>query len=48
VSDEGEWFMAKRFGFGPGLPIRWQGYALLIGYLAIMIGLGLALHDRPA
>ena len=31
--DRQAWFAAKRFGYGTGLPIVWQGWALLIGYL---------------
>jgi len=30
------WFGAKRFGYGAGWPISWQGWALLGGYLAIV------------
>jgi hypothetical protein len=31
-----EWFAAKRYGYGAGLPIAWQGWALLSGYMAIL------------
>ena len=31
--NDGAWFAAKRFGFGTGLPIAWQGWALLSGYM---------------
>ncbi len=31
------WFAAKRFGYGAGLPIAWQGWALLGGYIAIVL-----------
>ncbi|HEY8228854.1 MAG TPA: hypothetical protein VIG31_00195 [Rhodanobacteraceae bacterium] len=27
------WFPAKRYGWGWGLPVVWQGWAVLIGYL---------------
>lgn len=30
------WFAPKRFGYGAGLPIVWQGWAALGGYLAII------------
>ena len=30
------WFAAKRYGLGAGLPIAWQGWALLVGYLLIV------------
>ena len=31
------WFAAKRFGYGAGLPIAWQGWAILIGYLVVVV-----------
>lgn len=34
-----DWFAPKRFGFGVGAPIAWQGWALLGGYLAVLAGL---------
>lgn len=33
-----EWFAPKSHGYGSGLPIAWQGWALLLGYLAVVIG----------
>lgn len=30
------WFAPKRYGYGSGLPIRWQGWAVLGVYLAIV------------
>lgn len=35
------WFEAKRYGYGAGLPIRWQGWALLAGYCAGLAGAAL-------
>ena len=37
------WFAPKKFGYGAGLPIEWQGWALLIGYCAAALVMGLAL-----
>ncbi|MBB4615717.1 hypothetical protein [Novosphingobium taihuense] len=34
--DDGAWFAPKRFGLGSGLPIRWQGWALIGGYVALL------------
>lgn len=34
---DGAWFAPKRYGFGTGLPIRWQGWAMLASYLALTI-----------
>ncbi|HSR00996.1 MAG TPA: hypothetical protein VLM36_13910 [Sphingomicrobium sp.] len=48
MSDDPAWFRPKRFGFGPGLPISWQGWALMLSYVAIAIGLTLELRHRPS
>jgi hypothetical protein len=32
------WFPAKRYGWGWGLPSCWQGWVVLLVYLALMIG----------
>ena len=32
------WFGAKRYGYGWGLPVRWQGWAVLAAYLAMLYG----------
>ena len=37
--DDKPWFAAKRYGFGAGLPIAWQGWALLASYLACVGGI---------
>lgn len=31
-----EWFAPKRYGLGSGLPIAWQGWLVLVIYLAII------------
>ena len=36
-ANDDAWFAPKRFGYGAGLPIAWQGWALLAGYLALVI-----------
>jgi len=33
------WFPAKRYGWGWGLPITWQGWAVLVGYF-VLVGVG--------
>ena len=40
AADDGAWFAPKRFGYGAGLPIRWQGWALLAGYLVFVLPFG--------
>lgn len=47
MNDGPEWFAPKQFGVGSGLPIAWQGWALLIGYLAVVLGAAFLLGDRP-
>jgi hypothetical protein len=34
--DDGAWFAAKRYGYGAGLPIAWQGWAVIGGYIAAL------------
>ncbi|MBX7501436.1 hypothetical protein K3181_08280 [Qipengyuania sp. YG27] len=34
--NDGAWFAPKRFGYGCGLPIARQGWALLAGYLLVV------------
>jgi hypothetical protein len=47
MSDGPEWFAPKRYGFGSGLPISWQGWAILIGFIAITTLVSVTLGDRP-
>jgi len=35
--DERDWFAPKRFGYGAGLPISWQGWALTLGYIVLLM-----------
>ncbi|WP_128891259.1 hypothetical protein [Erythrobacter sp. HKB08] len=39
--EPGDWFAAKKLGYGAGLPIAWQGWALMAGYFVLMLGFGL-------
>jgi hypothetical protein len=37
MSDDGPvWFAPKRYGYGSGLPVCWQGWALTLAYAAIV------------
>ena len=38
-SDDKPWFEQKRYGYGAGMPIAWQGWALLLSYIAAFTGL---------
>ena len=31
------WFPAKRYGYGWGFPVAWQGWVVLLGYVAILV-----------
>ena len=37
------WFPVKRFGYGVGLPIAWEGWLVTVLYMAAMILSGLLL-----
>jgi uncharacterized membrane protein len=41
------WFKPKRYGFGAA-PSSWQGWALTIGYVLVMMGLGAWLGSKAA
>ncbi|MDN3646705.1 hypothetical protein QWY75_10885 [Pontixanthobacter aestiaquae] len=43
--EEGYWFAPKKFGYGSGLPIAWQGWVLLAGYIVLMFGAALLLES---
>jgi hypothetical protein len=30
------WFPVKRYGWGWGLPVRWQGWVVLVAYFALL------------
>jgi len=36
LSDGPQWFAPKRFGYGAGIPISWQGWALTLVYIVGM------------
>ena len=43
-----DWFEPKKYGYGAGLPIAWQGWLLTIGYIAlILLGTLLSPHALP-
>ena len=48
MSDLPEWFAPKRYGFGAGLPIAWQGWAVLLAFILLIVAIGLGLDGRPA
>ena len=48
MSNETEWFAPKRYGYGAGLPISWQGWVTLIAFLLVCGVDAYAFGDRPA
>lgn len=38
------WFAAKRYGYGSGLPVAWQGWALLVAFLALFLASAVLLN----
>jgi hypothetical protein len=47
MSDGPEWFAPKRYGYGAGPPITWQGRLLMIAFVAVTIGVGFWFATRP-
>jgi hypothetical protein len=33
-----DWFAPKRYGYGSGVPIAWQGWVVTLVYVAIVVG----------
>jgi hypothetical protein len=31
------WFAPKRYGYGAGMPIAWQGWMVMLGFIAAVI-----------
>lgn len=38
VAGKKPWFAVKRYGYGVGLPISWEGWLVLSAYLLVVIG----------
>jgi hypothetical protein len=36
MDDGPEWFAPKRYGYGSGPPISWQGWVMTLAYVAII------------
>lgn len=48
VMRKGPWFRPKRHGYGAGLPILWEGWFFLALHMAMIGGVAVLLHGRPA
>lgn len=46
MTDEDAWFAPKRFGYGAGWPVRWQGWALIAGCAVAAVLLKVTLAGR--
>ena len=47
MSDEGpEWFAPKRYGYGAGPPIAWQGWLVVGAYVAVIGAAAYFLRSR--
>ena len=42
--DGDAWFAAKRYGYGSSLPVAWQGWAVLLGYVALIAAASLLIR----
>ena len=48
MSDNGpEWFAPKRYGYGSGLPISWQGWAITVAFMAGAVATAFFFSGRP-
>ena len=45
--DDRPWFRPKKRGYGAGLPIAWQGWALLLAHIALITGIAMLGQGRP-
>jgi hypothetical protein len=48
MNDDPAWFAAKRYGYGAGLPVRWQGWAATGIFGAAAALCAYLTKDRPA
>jgi hypothetical protein len=47
MNDGPEWFAPKRYGYGAGLPISWQGWVVTLAFLAAVGVIAFLFGDRP-
>ena len=47
MNDRPIWFSAKCYGLGSGLPCSWQGWAILTGYMTIVIATSIIFERKP-
>ncbi|MFL6782830.1 MAG: hypothetical protein ACJ8FE_03250 [Sphingomicrobium sp.] len=47
MADNPEWFAPKRYGYGASLPISWQGWAVMLVFIAAVGAIAFLFGDRP-
>lgn len=47
MSEGPKWFAPKKYGMGSGMPIAWQGWALLAVVMVTVITVSLLFADKP-
>lgn len=47
ILDERPWFRPKSRGYGAGLPIAWQGWAMLAAHIALITRISMLLRNHP-
>ena len=47
MNDAPKWFAPKRYGFGSGIPISWQGWAVSAAFVGAVVGAAYLVSDRP-
>jgi hypothetical protein len=47
MNENPEWFAPKRYGYGSGMPIAWQGWAVTVAYIAIVLVAIRFMPSRP-
>ena len=45
--EKGFWFPAKKYGYGWGFPITWQGWIVLLSYILLVVGGSFTLTGSP-
>lgn len=46
IIDRKYWFEPKRYGYGAGLPIAWQGWAVALSYALLVTGAAYGILPR--
>ena len=47
MNDGPEWFAPKRYGYGSGLPIAWQGWAITAAFFLVTVAIMTKFREEP-